>query len=488
MPHRSRRVSPILCASLTANTTMAIVLSAAGAKAQVATPPEAYAIGPWTFRPSLEIRMRGEYRRNPVDSGGVVYASTATLADGYALNLPDALTSTPADGHQWQLAERARIGLAVDRGAVTGALNFQDARALGGAKAPAIPPAEPTPPAVGAFEAYVDIHTTESRRASFRVGRQRVGWGSGRLLGEDDWSSTGRSLDAGRFTLRFRDIDVEALVAVLSAPSELPASVASSSGNAPGSGAQLYGVDARFYVHPLLSFETLGLARVARDPAPRWLKPSDTVVANARIFGEDRGFRYDLEGAYEMGRIQSFGVNRPLSAYAFAGQASFETRLAGHAAFGVMGAYATGDGAETDPGATQHRFDPILPDSRGTLGGMSLYAWSNIVEAGGKVSLRPADDMTLLVSYRRVALENPSGRWTTATLVPVGALRGNSDKHLGDEVDAQLGWTPSEGVQISAGYGLFRFGDGALAILRAANRFTSDFQQWTFVQATVRAP
>ena len=50
------------------------------ASAQPAPAGESISLGGFTFRPSLEVRVRGEYRRHPIDTGGDVYASSAVLA------------------------------------------------------------------------------------------------------------------------------------------------------------------------------------------------------------------------------------------------------------------------------------------------------------------------------------------------------------------------------------------------------------------------
>jgi hypothetical protein len=462
----------------------ACLVAPASASAQAAPLLDSYTIGAWTFRPSLELRFRGEYRRNPVDSGGALYSSTAILADGYRLNLPDTLNTTPPVQSEWLVGERARLGLSVDRGPVTGVLLLQDARVFGSQKSNLAGPAEPTVPSFAPFEAYIDVHSRSGRRMFLRVGRQRVTWGSGRLLGENDWTPTARSLDAGRFGIEFGDINIELMAALLSSPGELPAG--SSSGE--GSGAQLYGADGVWHLMPLFNVEVTGLARVVRDPSPRWLKPSDTFLVGGRFFGDRGGLRYDLEGAYELGRVQSFGVNRSLSAFALAGRVAFETSLPGHLTFAAQGAYASGDNGDTDPNSTQKRFDPILPDAHDNLGPMGLYAWSNLIEGGGDLSLQPTEEVTLRAGYRYVALAQPGGRWSNAILVPVGSAPENGSRALGHEIDASVGWTPWDGVRVSGGYGLFLFASGAEAILRDANRYSSGMQHWGFVQTTLRAP
>jgi hypothetical protein len=466
-------------------------LFASRALAQAAPLADGVRIGAWTFRPSLELRVRGEYTHAPIDQGGVRFASSAVLEDGYRVATPPVAGLAQTTSDAWLVGERARLGLAVDRGPVTGVLSIQDARALGQTDAALAPgPAAPALPSFAPFEAYVDVHTTSGRRMFLRVGRQRVAWGRGRLVGENDWRLTARSLDALRFGVQSGDVDVEAFAALLAAPGSMPPEATGDRAPAGGgTGTELYGLDAVWHFHPLLQGELTGLARVARDPVPTTFVPSNTFVIDGRLFGSRRGFEWDLEGAYELGRVRSFGENRELRAFALAGHAELETSLPHHLTFGALGAYASGgDDAATDQHGTLRRFDPILPDERTTLSPMGLYAWSNVVEGGGYVGARPTESLTLRAGYRFAALASPTDRWTTSALVPVGAAPSNGARTLGHEIDATLGWEPWDGLRVSGGYGLFLFGSGADAILASSRRDAGSVQHWAFLQTTLRAP
>ncbi len=72
-------------------------------------------------------------------------------------------------------------------------------------------------------------HALGSARLLLRVGRQKghLGGGDGRLVGANDWSTTGRSLDAARFGFQAGDFDVETMAAMLATPGRYtPASTA----------------------------------------------------------------------------------------------------------------------------------------------------------------------------------------------------------------------------------------------------------------------
>lgn len=483
-------------------TTAALVASST-ALAQATPLPESIPIGGFTFRPSVELRLRGEYRHAPFDIGGVYFTRNAVLEDAYQSNLPPrfegATYLTPLYPNQWAATSRARLGLAVDRAAVTGALVLQDARLIAGSNTFgfAVPQNE-HPSTFGLYEGYLDIHAKQ-RRAWFRIGRQRIVWGDGRLLGDSDWTQTPVSFDAARLGLTIKRFDVEAFAALIgTAWSTGLGGLAGTAGGTSGqttsptlpasTGNQLYGLRIGWHAMPLLEAEFAALARIVRPPAAIDLTPSDTFVLSARLSGDKRGFRYSVEGAYELGQVSSYGVNRDLRAFAVAGRATWETALPWHTTFGAEGAYASGDDGSTNPAAVQTRFDPIAPDKRPGHNLMGLYSWSNLILAGADISVRPTEPLRINVGYRYVGLADPKGRWTSASLTPIGASPTNESHTLGHQIDIGIGLRLWEPLSIDAGYGLFLTGDGAKNILEASGRGRLDMQHFGYLQATLRAP
>lgn len=489
---RPHRYLPIVAACFAAPS----LLVPEEAFAQAPPLNESIVIGAWTFRPSLEARIRAEYRTDPFHADRpILFGNDAVFADAYNSNLPPNLfgdsfdlTSIPALDDVWAVSERIRLGLAVDRGPVTAVLKLQDARVLAGvANAVGFPLAFDAPPGYGfaPYEAYIDIHARSGRPMFFRLGRQAVQWGDGRLIGTNDFTITGRALDAARFGVELGDFDIEAMAALLGFPY-----FASLGGRGEGEvfpGAQLYGLKLTGHFLPLLQAELTGLARTARADVGPTLWPSDTYVIDARLFGNHRGFTYSLEGAYELGQVASYEKNRPIEAFAFAGRLEWETALPWHFTFGAQGAYASGDKGTGSPDEPMTRFDPILPDQTANHSRMSLYAWSNLIEAGGDISVRPMDEATITAGYRFAGLADPKGRWISGNLTTIGSDPTNDSLVLGHEIDAVVRVTPWDPITFQAGYGLFLLGDGGKNILAATAR-SAEMQHWGYLQATVKAP
>lgn len=486
-----RHAAPILL------TALGLVTAAPDAHAQARRDDEGLRVGGFRFLPVLELRVRAELRTDPVDRGGVSPSSTAVLGEGEGGRVPVA-EQAPSVGETWTFAERARIGLAASRGPVTARLVLQDARELGAREGEALAPiGRPTLPSLGPHEAFIEVRGAGPRATRFRLGRQVVVWGDGRLLGASDFSATGRSLDAARFEVPLGELDLELLAVMLAPPGDRldPPAEAGTLGTvspAPrttvaGPGAQLFGARAAWHFAPLLSVEGNALSRHVRSPYPASLTPSDTVALGARVFGDERGFRYAAEGAYELGRVAGVGENRSIAAFAGAARASWETALPWHLTFGAQAAYASGDDGPLAPGATQRRFDPLLPEEHDLHGAMGLYAWSNLIEGGADVAARPFDGASARLAYRLALLAEPTGRWTGADLAPLGDS-ADAGRTLGHEVDVALSYARWDAVRFDAGYGLFLFGDGAKAISAAAGRGAPSLQHWAFLAATVSAP
>ena len=267
-----------------------VVFTWAGrAAAQVApAAPEAVPVGDWKLAPVVEARVRGEYRRDlDAQDHGV-------------------------------LVERVRLGADVERGPLEARVVLQDARSWAlGAGASSL--GQPLPVAVlGAYEGWVGAHTSGVHPSFVRFGRQAVTWGEGRLLGANDWSATGRSLDAARGRWVLGDWAFELLAASLSDPA--------SPGGSPltPTWGELAGARAEWAFDPLLALELYGLARFAQAQPANDLEASvkgQTYTGALRLHGDARAWVWGAEGALQLGHADAFAVDR--RAWAAAGHVGY---------------------------------------------------------------------------------------------------------------------------------------------------------------------
>jgi len=462
-----------------------------GGGAEAQSPPAApttIALGDWQLAPTLEVRTRGEYRRDPVDMGG----SDVTFASG------------PRVRDAWGVFERARLGLGAERGALRAQFTLQDAHAWGSPVPSGVLGTASTFSQLGAREAFIEARTSGARPWFLRVGRQAMSWGDGRLMGGADWSPVGRALDAARAHAPIGMVDAELFAAILESPAPLGASAGDTFGPT-RAGAELYGLDAQWAVDPLLKVEFLALARISRG-ARLGLDTSrfsqarasgETYTASARVSGDAKGWKYALEGAYQLGRASggSFGVDG-LDRSAFAG-AFFVGRtfdsLAWTPTFRVGGSYASGD----DGGSTYKQFDPILPDVHTWHGALDVFSWSNLVEGHASAAVVPWNDAQIGIEYRYARLADTRGEWVGGYLATVGSAAQPHSEELGHEIDAGLRWRSWTPLEIAAGYSLLYLGDGARTVLAARGRgrvqdngsyAPAEFAHYTYLQATLSVP
>lgn len=445
-----------------------------------ATFSDGVAIGEWRFRPSIELRTLGEYRRRPFDTGG------ATIVDDTSVGT--AARDPVKD--QGYVIQRSRLGLTADRGMFRLALQIQDARAWG-----EVPPSRvdrrDSLPGTAPHLAYGELHGRGEHSSFLRLGRQEIRWGDGRMLSESDWSPTGRSLDALRGMVVVGDVDLDAFASMLTPPgAEPPELRRGSQGRAEGTGAQLYGLRAAWHVSPLLHIEWNNLGRIVRDPVDGTTAPSDLGASGLRVSGDFKRISYAAEGTYEVGRKAIVATTEQIRAYAGAARVELTTGLPGKLAIGAQGAYASGrkhNGADPS-GDTDTRFDPMLADVHDNHGPMGAYAWSNVIEGAGLLRFTPIAESRVTLAWRYVMLAEPTDTWWSASLVPIGRDGNNSDSKLGQELDAGIDYTPWAPLRIAAGYGAFLTGGGARNILESSGRGRPDVQHYGYLQLTLRAP
>jgi hypothetical protein len=476
---------------------MLLVGSRAGAQSPPPA-PEKIAVGAFELSPRAELRIRGEYRRDAPDLGGL---------DFYGRLSPRVKSS-------WVVFERARLGLGVERGAVRGQITLQDARPFG----------SPAPSATlggfrgvgqtSAYEAFVEARSSGARPAYLRLGRQEVVWGEGRLVGKADFSPVGRSLDALRGHVAAGKLDVEALAAILETPGVLGAAWNDRAGPTP-SGIQLYGLMGRLTLDPLLRIEAYALARIARSSGGALdgstfqvaRLSGETYTGAVRVAGDGGGWDYGVEGAYQLGNAASLSLGgSDIAAWAAAAHLAKTLReVLLTPTFRIGGSYASGDEA----GGKYTQFDPLLADPQRFHGQMDLFAWSNMMDVAASAEIVPWTDTTFGLGYRYARLATANGEWIGSYLTTVGradptplALGGgapgvSTSSELGHEIDLGVAYRPWVPLELRAGYSALFLGEGARTIMAAHARgrrrednsiAAAPMAHYAFAQATLIVP
>ncbi len=437
-----------------------------------AAAPTSIAVGDWQLAPSLELRTRGEYRRDSPELVGT--GGAAPVVDAYGV------------------LERTRLGLGAEYGAsrsdpgfLRAQVTLQDARAWGVPSPTGMLGADgATPASTSLYEGWIEARTSSARPAYVRVGRQAVTWGDGRLLSNADWSPVGRTLDAVRGHASAGMFDLELLAAILQAPTALGVALGQASGPE-SSGTELYGAQVAASPAPLLKLELSLLARVRRSPQLT-AGDGDTYVASLRLFGDADGWRYAAEGAVELARPITTAQVTP----AWAGAGYVEKVLEGlvlSPSIRLEADAATGQ-SPNGADASHAQFDPILPDVHGLHGAMDLFAWSNALQGSARIGVVPWAEGRAGIEYRYVRLLE-SGVWLDSYLSAVGFP--GSGTEVGSEIDAWASWRPWPVLDLVGGYSALVLSDEARALLSSASsghEYTASVAHFAYVQATLRAP
>ncbi len=447
--------------------TLVVASFACGASAQEHPEKPRLELGSFTLSPEVDVRLRGEVRRDPADF--VVPVGALAVPEG-----------------AWAVLSRARLGLTVERGPLLAKITLQDARAMGeGAPALAFG-GSVAPPAFGPYEAFVEARSSAAVPSFVRLGRQAVEWGEGRLLGVADFSPTGRSLDAVRARGVVGDLEIEGLAALLVAPSVTTATNGIAPRTDGRTGTQLFGIRAAYTVAPALKLELFGFARVADGAAPAGTRARDTFTlsrasgetftASLRVSGRTNDVSYGIEGAAQSGSpngettttvdgpvvpsatsVAAFSVSGHVDWHIPRGWLSPTVR--------VLGGYATGDSNRADGRHTQ--FDPLLPDTQRWHGAFDLFGFSNLADLGGQLALSPSSLVTATLGYRHARLAEARGDWVGSTLVTLGRANRDTSGSLGHELSAKLEVTPLPGLTFALSYAALVYGDGAKAVWEA---------------------
>jgi hypothetical protein len=443
-----------------------------------AAAPTSFAVGDWQLSPALEVRTRGELRTDSPD-------------------LAPSAGTTPYVQDAYGVLERTRIGLGAEYGAVRGDPGFlraqvtlQDARAWGVPSPTGVLGAEPSSPAsTGLYEGWMEVRTSAARPAFLRIGRQAVTWGDGRLVSNADWSPLARTLDAVRGHASEGMFDFEVLAAILETPTPLGAGFGQTSGP-PLTGGQLYGAQVAGSFAPLLKVELSLLTRVQRSGQTA-AGDGEMYVGSLRAAGDGGGWRYAVEGAYEL--QQAIGATNLVPAWAAAGYVEKTLdELVLAPTLRLEGDYASGATGNT----SNAQFDPLLPDVH-DHGAMDLFAWSNTVQASGRVTVTPWTEGRVAVEYRYARLAE-EGSWLDSYLSPIASSGFGAE--LGHEIDAWAAWRPWPVLELTGGYSVLVLSNDAKGLLSltppvlgssvtsAASEYTASLAHFAYLQATVRVP
>jgi hypothetical protein len=171
------------------------------------------------------------------------------------------------------------------------------------------------------------------------------------------------------------------------------------------------------------------------------------VTVGARAFGDEQGFDYTGEAAYQDGEVGG----DDLEAFAFAVRGGYTVDGCDWTPrFGVEVDYASGDRRPGDGDSQQ--FQHLFPTNHMHYGYADLVGWSNMWDFRSNVSVNPRENVTVSVDWHHLLLADSDGGWINAGGAVVRPGAANVSRHLGEEVDLQVKWSPLKALHFLAGW------------------------------------
>jgi len=296
-------------------------------------------------------------------------------------------------------------------------------------------------------QAYLELGDSEKGIVGVRTGRQELNFGEQRLIGSADWNNTARSFDAVRMTVRpMSGVHVDAFASSVVVQTD-------GAFDHHRSGDDLHGLYGGLdKLVPNSTIEPYVLWRVS----PR-IKNEGGAIANLseyttglRWVGKlPLGFDYGTEMDIQRGGLGSDQV-RAWAGHWVAGytiaKLKYKPRLL------VEYNFASGDDNAKD--GIRGTFDQLYPTAHNKYGLLDQVGWKNVKDLRAGVEMKPAKRWTANAIFHDWYLANAhDALYNAASAVIARNPTGVLATHIGEEFDAQAGFTISPAMQIAFGFG-----------------------------------
>jgi hypothetical protein len=320
-------------------------------------------------------------------------------------------------------------------------IQMQDARVFG--ITPALPPNQDT---TDVREAYFQIGNPEGEGFTIKAGRQELSFGNNRLIGDSWWSNVSRSFDAVRATYQQGRLRIDAFAASV-------VIVRDGVLNHHNRGNDLYGLYGSVRdVIPRSTLDLYELWHVQPGYSIVGLKPVhlNQWTTGFRWVGLLPGnFDYRTEMAIQRGEAGTAGIDSWMGHWVL----GYMFRNA-HATPRLFVEYDYGSGSANTKGNSYNTFDPIYPSTHDKLGLADQFGWRNIQDLRFGQEFRISRRWAVAPSLHDFWLANSQDALYPARgPVIAQSVNGSAGTHIGEELDAQVVYTPTRQTEIGVGYG-----------------------------------
>ncbi len=328
-------------------------------------------------------------------------------------------------------------------------------------------------------QAYIAIGDLKRAPVQFTLGRQILGYGDNRLVGDSKWGNLGRTFDAARLRYETKQFWTEAFI---SRPVQIKRGEFNDS-DADDNFAGLY------FSTTMVPFQTTDAYVFYRnkddnqpdldptnrvDPQGTWNGPAaDFVAVGARVKSTpDKLGNWDYTGefAIESGDVYQTDKNsarQNLLAFATHTNAGYTLKdLPWMPRVALEYNYATGDNDPFD--GDSHSFQNLFPSNHEKYGFMDEFSWRNLHDIRVQTTAKPAKGWEVGLDYHAFFLADTHDYWyrsngfsTLRTRTPDGVdVRTiGARPFAGHEVDLTIGYDWRKNVKLQAGYSHFFAGD-----------------------------
>ena len=290
---------------------------------------------------------------------------------------------------------------------------------------------------------YADVGDAKTPFA-LRAGRQELAFGEQRLIGHVSWVNAARTFDALKLTFRQPafSVDVFGASVVRIQEGEFDTS---------GYGNRLAGAYAT-------ATKLVPLGTV--EPYLFWRRdvnlPTETAsvgdlgqtTVGMRMVGRLPGrLDYGIEMAAQRGSLGTDDVQ------AWAGHWQVRESLSGAAAVRLIGEYNYASGDRDPMDGVRGTFDHLYPTPHDKYGLANQIGWKNIHHARAGMEFTPVKGLPVTANYHSWWLAEKQDGIYTALGVPLARVAGGAaNRHVGQELDAQVARALTPQLQLAAGY------------------------------------
>lgn len=292
--------------------------------------------------------------------------------------------------------------------------------------------------------AYADIGGAKTRVAT-RIGRQELAFGDQRLVGHVSWLNTARTFDGARVTYRSKPFQLDVFGSSVVTIDD------TSFNESDFDTSQFYGAyGVAGTLVPKAVVEPYLFYRISRDVRPELgpLADLQSATIGVRWVGTlPAGLDYNTEVAFQTGSLGDDDVR------AWAGHWQLRDTLNARRGVRVFGEYNFASGDSDAKDGRRETFDQLYPTGHDKYGLADQVGWKNIhhLRAGGEVLVRKG--LVLSGSFHSWWLADAHDALYNAGGAVVARVAGGAtNRHVGQELDAQAAFNVTPQLQIAGGY------------------------------------